>query len=69
MTTSLADRFVNYIMKIECRYCSTEVYPHEDDARAAVEYWIKHNGVRTVEQLRGVAEKTCDGCQHMADSD
>jgi hypothetical protein len=65
--TTLTDRFTNYILKIQCRYRGTEVYPHEDDARYAVEYWIERDGVRTVDDLRAVAEKTCDGCGHMMD--
>ena len=55
-------------MKIECCYCGTEVYPDEDEARAAVEYWVKYEGVGTVEHLRAVAGRTCDGCRHMSNS-
>ena len=69
MTISRADRFTSYIMKIECRYCGTEVYPDADDARSTVEYWINRDGVHTIEQLQSVVVKTCDGCQHMVDSD
>jgi len=68
MATNPTDRFTNYIMKIECCYCGTEVYPDEDEARAAVEYWVKYEGVGTVEHLRAVAGRTCDGCRHMSNS-
>jgi hypothetical protein len=67
--SSLIERFANYIMKVQCRYCSTEVYPHEDEARDQVAYWIEYEGVHTIDDLRARVERTCDGCNHMLDTD
>ena len=33
-----AEAMTEYIMKVQCDHCGTEVYPYEDDARATVEH-------------------------------
>lgn len=65
----LTERCVRYMMKIECRYCGSEVYPHEDDARELVCEWIKHDDLRDIDGLKQRVERTCDGCEHMLDKD
>jgi hypothetical protein len=59
--------FTRYLMKVQCRYCSTEVYPHEDDASEAVKHWMEYEDVRTIDDLRARMDRTCDGCRHMMD--
>jgi hypothetical protein len=55
------ERFTNYAMKVQCKYCGTEVYPDRDEARKRVEYWVEYEGLRTIDDLRARVSRTCDG--------
>ena len=67
--TTLLTRCVSYMLKVQCKYCSTEVYPFEDDARDQVEDWIKYDDVRSINDLKCRIERTCDGCNHFLEKD
>jgi hypothetical protein len=54
-------------MAIGCECCGDAVYPHEDDALSKVKYWIEHEEIRTIDDLRSRASKTCNACVHMLD--
>jgi hypothetical protein len=58
------ERFTRYLLKVQCDYCPDDVYPHEDDARETVRYWIEYEGIRTIDDLRARVDRTCDGCAH-----
>jgi hypothetical protein len=62
------ERFTRYLLTVECDYCSSDVYPHEDDAREIVWHWIECEDIRTMDDLRARVDRTCDGCAHMMES-
>jgi hypothetical protein len=59
----LTERFTRYLLTVQCKYCSTVVYPHEDDARNLVA--AQYDGVTTIDDVRQRVSRTCDGCAHM----
>jgi len=61
------EAMTKYLVRVQCEYCGSEVYPHEDDARATVEHWIEFEDVHDIDDLRARVERTCDGCAHMMD--
>jgi hypothetical protein len=64
MFDQLLERCVNYMLQVQCKHCSTEVYPDEDEARDRAEYWIEYDDVHNIEDLKARIDRTCDGCSH-----
>jgi hypothetical protein len=69
MMVSLAERFTRYLLTVQCRHCSDQIYPHEDDARNLVAEWTQYDGVTTIDNIRQRVSRTCDGCAHMLEKD
>jgi hypothetical protein len=65
----LAERFTRYLLAVQCQYCSSDVYPHEDAAHELVGEWMQCEGASTIDDIRARVSRTCDGCDHMLDSD
>jgi len=61
---NLTERFTRYLITIDCRSCPDKVYPHEDTTRTIVEYLIEHEEIRTIDDLRSRANRTCDAWVH-----
>lgn len=64
------DNVTNYLLKVECKYCGTEVYPHEEDARDEAENIVEScGGDADIEEVRSMVTRVCDGCNHMLTKD
>jgi hypothetical protein len=64
----LVERCVRYMMKVECKWCGSEVYPDEDEARAQAERWVESDDMQDIEDLKERIDRECDGCRHMLES-
>jgi DNA-directed RNA polymerase subunit RPC12/RpoP len=71
MTTreDMIERFTKYLMKVECKYCGDEVYPHEEDARDQAEYWFDYDDAKDIEALKARLDRVCNYCNDKLDSD
>lgn len=67
------ESITNYLVQVECRYCGSEVYPssfpHDDrGVRRVAEMWTAE-GIETIDDVRSLVERTCDGCRHCLEKD
>ena len=63
------ESITRYLMKVECDYCGTEVWPDEEAAQDEAEHLVKYMGVTNIDELRACIERTCDGCRHFLEKD
>jgi hypothetical protein len=69
----MRDRWVAYLLKIQCRACSDQLYPHRENAEAEVDHILRHTDFGpdpSIEQLRDALTWTAGGgkyCQHCAE--
>jgi len=69
MNIDFVERCVRYMMKVECKRCTEQVYPHEDDARGLVKDWIEYDDLQDIEGLKMRIDRICDYCDHMMSKD
>jgi hypothetical protein len=72
------DSIANYLSKVECRYCGSDVYSSSDrykgdwfedsDVYQIARQWVSE-GVETIDDVRDRVSRTCDGCRHFLDDD
>jgi len=70
---TIAERYVRYLLKCECKRCGDAIFHHEEDARHFVEHSMEHDDSYSnfeLEMAQAMLSwrpggKYCDYCDHM----